>query len=281
LAQPFQKAWKEIMGTEFNNDPIFVNDDAELDQRYPTLIFQLRGDVASNAGVLSAVSNKNMVPLAKFLDPDNPFDVLLAVTPSQYFEFQQDSQKYIPGLYFDEPSGSVLGANVMMLHDIYFDIERNRIGWAESSCDFSRVESDPGNLPVSNQLLRIRSQDILSSARDINVFVINLSPTILLSCTTMSCHLIVATILASFFVVFLVVLAWLSKRRRTMSHSNSSSKTMNSSSTRRGYQRLGRHRKVERAISDDGMSNMQSKRGSLLRARSHQVGTDMFRVPSA
>lgn len=269
------------MGTDFNNDPIFVNDDEELDQRYPTLIFQLRGDVASNAGVLSAVADKNKVPLAKFIDPDNPFDVLLAVSPSQYFEFQQDSQKYVPGLYFDEPSGSVLGANVMMLHDIYFDIERNRIGWAESSCDYSRVETGAGNLPISNQLLRIRSQDIPSKARDINVLVINLSPTILLSCTTTSCHLIVASLLVILFVVLLVAIAWFSKRRRTRSHANSNSKVGNTSSTRRRYQRIGRNRKVERAISDDGMSNMQFKRGSLLRARSHQVGTDMFRVPSA
>ena len=54
-------------------------------------------------------------------------------------EYQEDKGMYVPGVYFDEPDGSVLGANIMMLHDIFFDVERYRIGWVESHCDYTQL----------------------------------------------------------------------------------------------------------------------------------------------
>jgi hypothetical protein len=65
--------------------------------------------------------------------------MLVAIPPSHYMEYQHDTRTYVAGFYFDEPEGSVLGANAMMLHDILFDVEHERIGWAESTCEYNRL----------------------------------------------------------------------------------------------------------------------------------------------
>jgi hypothetical protein len=39
-------------------------------------------------------------------------------------------------IYVDEPHGAVLGANMMMGHDVYFDIANRRLGVARATCFF-------------------------------------------------------------------------------------------------------------------------------------------------
>lgn len=39
----------------------------------------------------------------------------------------------------EEGSGGVLGANAMMGHDVFFDVDNGQIGWAESSCDYTAL----------------------------------------------------------------------------------------------------------------------------------------------
>jgi len=48
----------------------------------------------------------------------------------------------------DDALGNVLGANSMMGHDILFDLDNSRIGFAESECDYARLvaESAKGTL---------------------------------------------------------------------------------------------------------------------------------------
>lgn len=126
-----------MVGTPYTNNPISLSEE-EL-HKLPTIILQFKGDTVSNTD-FDMLSTKN-VPLARDLDPENPYDVILAVPPSHYYEYQPSLGMYIPGLYFDEPDGSVLGANVMMLHNIFFDVEHYRIGWAESFCDYTKLVS--------------------------------------------------------------------------------------------------------------------------------------------
>ncbi len=75
----------------------------------------------------------------KHLSRDSPRDVLLAVPPHHYMEYNPKTKKYTSRIYFTEQSGGVLGANSMIGHDILFDWENRRIGFAESSCDQSSV----------------------------------------------------------------------------------------------------------------------------------------------
>lgn len=75
----------------------------------------------------------------KTLSRDSPRDVLLAIPPHHYMEYDPKTEKYTSRIYFTEQSGGVLGANAMMGHDILFDWENRRIGFAESSCDQSSV----------------------------------------------------------------------------------------------------------------------------------------------
>merc|ERR1711957_217958 len=66
----------------------------------------------------------------------NPLDVVITIPGSHYMEFDPDTDKYVPRFYTEEASGSVLGANAMMGYDVYFDVARGRIGFAESNCDY-------------------------------------------------------------------------------------------------------------------------------------------------
>jgi len=42
-------------------------------------------------------------------------------------------KSFINRMYLDEPNGAVLGINAMLGHDIYFDIENQRIGISATS----------------------------------------------------------------------------------------------------------------------------------------------------
>jgi hypothetical protein len=59
-------------------------------------------------------------------------------------EYDDKVKKYVARFYTDEGGGSVLGANAMMGHDVYFDLDDKRIGWAESDCDYHELISNGG-----------------------------------------------------------------------------------------------------------------------------------------
>jgi len=59
-------------------------------------------------------------------------------------EYDNDLKKYVPRFYTDEGRGSVLGANVMMGHNIVFDQVNGRLGIAESHCDYVDLVTNMG-----------------------------------------------------------------------------------------------------------------------------------------
>jgi hypothetical protein len=105
----------------------------------PTILFQISGDETLNQGVLGRSATGSVVGLAGDLDRDHPFDFILAVPPEHYYEYDPDEGGYISRFYDNEGGGGVLGANTMMGHDVYFDVDNSRIGWAESSCDYTAL----------------------------------------------------------------------------------------------------------------------------------------------
>lgn len=65
------------------------------------------------------------------LDPEHPYDVLVAIPSEHYFEYDEDSyhgKSFISRIVFQESSDIVLGANAMLGHNILFHEERNQIG---------------------------------------------------------------------------------------------------------------------------------------------------------
>jgi len=160
LAGPFEKAWKEIMGEDYSHSVKKFTEE-ELNQQ-PTILFQLSGDEELNKGVLDAKGG-SVAGLAGDLDPDHPLDVILAIPPQHFYEYDPDVKGYVSRFYVDEGSGGVLGANSMMGHDVYFDITSFRIGWSESKCDYTELvakytddnwtppEPDPGRIEPSDE----------------------------------------------------------------------------------------------------------------------------------
>merc|ERR1712176_1090868 len=75
-------------------------------------------------------------------------DITITMPPNHYAEYSEKDKKYAIRLYFTERSGGVLGANFMTGHDVLFDLENGRVGFAESNCDYEetiQLSSSPIN----------------------------------------------------------------------------------------------------------------------------------------
>ncbi len=139
ISQAFRSAFADLSGIEFSHTALPLT--AEEVANYPTILFQLYGDEVSNAAIHS---DPNQVDgLVGDIDPEHPLDVLFAIPPSHYME-QDSSGKYMSRFYDTENSGSVLGANAIMGHDVLFDADNLRIGWAESDCDYNKLIIEGG-----------------------------------------------------------------------------------------------------------------------------------------
>eukprot|EP00804_Cyclotella_cryptica_P023492 CCRYP_012138-RA/>CCRYP_012138-RA protein AED:0.11 eAED:0.11 QI:0/0/0/1/1/1/2/0/656 len=142
IAAPFQRAWKDIMGNEYNHNAVTLTqeDIAAL----PTIIIVLEGHAGGVGDETDADPNEVPGYAGDILADVSPRDVVLAIPGSHYMEFDPDTGKYVARFYTDEGSGSVLGANAMMGHDIYFDTTNGRIGFAESDCDYTALLMQEG-----------------------------------------------------------------------------------------------------------------------------------------
>jgi len=77
---------------------------------------------------------------------ENPYlasgaPVELEIEPRKYLRYDARSETLRLGLHLTEEAGlGILGANFMFGHDILFDVERGRIGFAKSDCDYGRLQ---------------------------------------------------------------------------------------------------------------------------------------------
>ncbi|GAX26415.1 hypothetical protein FisN_37Hh035 [Fistulifera solaris] len=130
--------YKEMTGRDWDHDWKSLTPE-ELD-RLPTVLMQLRGDESRNKQVAADFGKQGVVPgLVGQLDPQHPYDVLIAIPPSHYYEYRPDTGKVANRLFADGRGMSILGANSMMGHDILFDLDHNILGWAESTCDYDQL----------------------------------------------------------------------------------------------------------------------------------------------
>lgn len=140
----FKDLWEEMAGRSYNHDRMYLTN-KELNN-LPTILLQLKGYETFNAqnhqnGENKGQTDAKKVPgLAASVDPNNPFDVLVAVPPSHYMEITP-SGYYVARFYVDDYTFSAtIGANSMMGHDVLFDVEEGLLGFAESHCDYTQLE---------------------------------------------------------------------------------------------------------------------------------------------
>jgi len=150
IAEAFNQVFKEMSGgRHHSNDEISLTHDELM--ALPTILFQLESSEEVNAGM----DAYNTPGLVGSLDPTHPFDVLFAFPPSHYMEYDPDTGMYTSRFYTTDQSMtvSVLGANSMMGHDILFDSDNHRIGWAESDCDYTNLVTENGfAFPITGNL---------------------------------------------------------------------------------------------------------------------------------
>lgn len=135
LEASFLEAWKSITGIKYSNSAMRLS--SEVVKGLPTILIQMK---AFDEGEES--SSGNGVGLAGELDPKNPRDIVIAVPALHYMEYTPSRDTYTSRLYFTESRGGVLGANAMQGHDVLFDWENGRVGFAESSCKYSDLVKD-------------------------------------------------------------------------------------------------------------------------------------------
>ena len=157
VGTPFKKMWKELTGTDYNHNPRSMT--LEEVNQLPTIIMVIGG---MDGGTVGDEPDGDPNDIANYVGDitelsSNTKDVVIAIPGQHYMEFDSDSGKYVPRFYTEEGSGSVLGANAMMGHDVFFDVGRGRIGIAESNCDYASLLATEGGISVAPGVSELES----------------------------------------------------------------------------------------------------------------------------
>ena len=127
LAKPFELAWEVVMeGRKYSNSPMKMSEGELLE--LPTILIQL----ASN----DEFERKNLGGKGVLESLADTRDVVLAIPATHYMEYSPHAGTYTPRVYFTETRGAVIGANAMQGHNVLFDWENSRVGFAESTCEY-------------------------------------------------------------------------------------------------------------------------------------------------
>lgn len=143
----FHDTFKAITGYAYNENGMTLSD--EQVNKLPTILIQLEGISSNEPGTPG---------LAETIDSANPKDILIAIPPSHYIEYNTEKGQYVGRVFMTESYGTVLGANFMRGHDVFFDIVNNqRIGFATSDCDYTAFSGS--NLPQKDQVSEPSNND--------------------------------------------------------------------------------------------------------------------------
>lgn len=130
----FSKAWEKATGKKYSHALVRLTD--EQLRSLPTILIQC--DAYTKTLDPSIESYDSMPGYAGKLDPSSPNDLLIAIPATSYMEWSHISNAYSPRVYFTESQGGVLGSNAMQGHNVLFDSENGRVGFAESSCTYDK-----------------------------------------------------------------------------------------------------------------------------------------------
>jgi hypothetical protein len=149
VRQEFARAWKKATGMEYSNSAIYLTQ--SLLKKLPTLLVQLQasGTVAEMSphfnSTVTGAGSKPVLGQVGYLDPDHRSDVLLSIPATSYMEYNPTLKLYTSRLFFTESRGGVIGANAMQGHNVLFDWQHGRIGFAHSSCSYDLIAGKNDN----------------------------------------------------------------------------------------------------------------------------------------
>jgi len=153
IAKSFEKVWERVTGKPYSNDPVKIDKKDLL--LLPTVLIQMQAYDEYANPLLKMDEIDKMVGLAGDIDSDSPQDIILAVPATHYMEYSASKETYTPRIYFTESKGGVIGANAMQGHNVLFDWENKRIGFAESTCEYqeeSKTITEEGVMSVDCRL---------------------------------------------------------------------------------------------------------------------------------
>jgi hypothetical protein len=144
LLEPFKAAWKRVTGKDYDEDFLEVSHEELM--ALPTIIFQFTPWSETNDQSLPGITGESF-------DKSNPNSILVAFPPSHYFSYLPARGTYVSHVFFRVKKGrtQTLGANFLMGKDVHFDLEKNRIGFSESKCEYSTLGLP--NFPEFNNTL--------------------------------------------------------------------------------------------------------------------------------
>ena len=126
IQETFMTEWKKMVGKQFSFGRLMLTE-KEV-EALPTIIIQ----IAAHEGIDKSFNPRTVPNMAGDRDPRYPFDGLLAIPSSHYMEFNPATGTYRAKIALDSKLGSFLGINAMQGHAFFYDLAKDRIGFAES-----------------------------------------------------------------------------------------------------------------------------------------------------
>ncbi|GLD93608.1 hypothetical protein PINS_up002200 [Pythium insidiosum] len=109
-ARAFNSIFSDLAGIDYNEDKMDVS--SKTIRKLPNITIILAGH-------------------------DGEEDFALEIPPEKYLS-KADDGSYYGNFHFSERSGGVLGASTMVGYDVIFDMEKSRVGFAQSKCDAAK-----------------------------------------------------------------------------------------------------------------------------------------------
>ena len=126
IQDTFMTEWKKLVGQQFSFGKMILTE-KEVES-LPTIIIQ----IAAHEGIDKSFNPRTVPNMAGDRDPKHPFDGLLAIPASHYMEYHPTTNTYRAKISLDSKLGSFLGINAMQGHAFFYDLAKDRIGFAES-----------------------------------------------------------------------------------------------------------------------------------------------------
>ena len=103
--------------------------------RLPTILLQFQ-EAPRNANT----QHKKQAATSEALGSQYKHDPVVAMPPTHYMQYDKTQDRYVFGITRGSDLGvNVLGTDFMSGHDVYFDIENRRIGFAETTCNYEKL----------------------------------------------------------------------------------------------------------------------------------------------